>query len=77
MKLTYIEIAIIGVIFGLSLLIIYIPHIPDNSKKDIPSATREYFYTIEYNGHTYVIQNFGNQSSFHNPDCTNSKCFKD
>ena len=62
----------IGGIIGITIIILSMS--PDNSKKDIPPAT--YYSTVEYDGHTY-IQNYGNQSIFHNPDCTNSKCFKE
>ncbi len=30
---------------------------------------------VEFNGHTY-IENYRSDTIVHNPDCTNSKCFK-
>jgi len=52
----------------------FLRHASNASPTDIQQTT---LYTIvEFNGHTY-LENFRSDAIVHNPDCTNSKCFKE
>lgn len=72
MRLTFVEYGVIAAIIVIVLIIVFCP--PNNSIKDIQPTTL--YSTVEYHGHTY-IENFRADTIIHNPDCTNSKCFKE
>lgn len=72
MSLTFVEYGVIAAIIGIILLIVFTS--PQKTSDTIEAAP--FFSTVEYNGHTF-IQNYGGESIVHNPDCTNSKCFKE
>lgn len=74
MRLTFVEYGVIAAIIGIIVLICFSS--PPEKTNTITIEPAPFFSTVEYNGHTY-IQNYGGKSLFHNPDCTNSKCFKE
>lgn len=71
MGLTFVEYGIIAAIIGIGLLIVF----PSPQKTSDTIEAAPFFSTVEYNGHTYIQD--GGESMVHNPDCTNSKCFKE